>query len=177
MAFSSDGELFFGGDGDLWQGSIALDQAQDGSSEIHPELDAVRSAPLATLETANGTPTQMGVSTIAIAKEMLYVHLSRLGGTGWGIIVRLRKPEKEGEVRANPNLPLDQEVENDLAQRLKLYGRETASVEILGRNGSLSYLCASPDGNRVFFTTNTALTPPDREQVREKKVYLIEDNG
>jgi hypothetical protein len=153
ITFSERGELFFGTHGDLWQGSIEADR--DDPQKPRGVLVAARCAPLATLETYVGTPMQIGVRCVAVAGEKIYVHVHRMGGSGWGNIVRLRKPEVDAE--------------DSLRARLKLYAKELSSVEILEDNGSASYLCASPDGKRVFFTTGRA----DSEHT---EFFLVENN-
>jgi len=151
LGFASDGTLFFGTRGDLWQGRVEPDQEMPRAV-----LEGIRCAPLATLETALGTPSQIGVQAVAVAGEKIYVHLRRLGGSGWGNIVRLNKPAAAGE--------------DSLEARLKLYAAELSSVEVLAENGSASYLCASRDGKRVFFTSGTL-------ESSELKYFLVEENG
>ncbi len=156
ITFSSDGGLFFGVRGDLWMGSIGPQEDE----ETPWLLDAVRCAPLATFETTMATPTQVGVFSVAVAKQMLYVHLHRMFGTGEGNVVRLPRPD---------NAP---EADDDVRARMRLYSKETGAVEVLVDNGTLSYLCASADGRRVFFTSG--VLGKDHE---ETKAYLIENNG
>jgi len=159
ITFSPDGQLFFGVRGDLWMGSI-------GSLEDNEEtpwlLDAVRCAPLATFETTMATPTQVGVFSVAVAKQMVYVHLHRMFGTGEGNVVRLPRP----------NSASVDEAEDDVGARMRLYSKETGAVQVLVDNGTLSYLCASADGRRVFFTSG--VLGKDHE---ETKAYLIENKG
>jgi hypothetical protein len=159
ITFSPDGQLFFGVRGDLWMGSI-------GSLEDNEEtpwlLSAVRCAPLATFETTMATPTQVGVFSVAVAKQMVYVHLHRMFGTGEGNVVRLPRPN---------SVSLD-EAEEDVAARMRLYSKETGAVEVLVDNGTLSYLCASADGRRVFFTSGVL-----GKEHEATEAYLIENNG
>jgi hypothetical protein len=159
IAFATDGHLFFGYHGDLWMGSIA---AQEENEESPWLLDAIRCAPLATFETTNATPTQVGVFSVAVAKQMLYVHLHRMFGTGEGNVVRLPKPDSGSSG----------EGEDQVSERMRLYSKETGAVEVLGYNGTESYLCASPDGGRVFFTDG--VLGKDHE---DTKAYLVEKNG
>jgi len=159
ITFSPDGQLFFGVRGDLWMGSI-------GSLEDNEEtpwlLDAVRCAPLATFETTMATPTQVGVFSVAVAKQMVYVHLHRMFGTGEGNVVRLPRP----------NSASVDEAEDDVGARMRLYSKETGAVEVLVDNGTLSYLCASADGRRVFFTSGVL-----GKEHEGTEAYLIENNG
>jgi len=159
ITFSPDGQLFFGVRGDLWVGSI-------GSLEDNEEtpwlLDAVRCAPLATFETTMATPTQVGVFSVAVAKQMVYVHLHRMFGTGEGNVVRLPRPNSASVDKA----------EDDVGARMRLYSKETGAVEVLVDNGTLSYLCASADGRRVFFTSGVL-----GKEHEGTEAYLIENNG
>ena len=154
MAFTADGELFFGTRGDLWQAHVEIDKENLQFQQC--DLVGWRCAPLATLETQNTTPAQTGVERVAVAGDKLYVHLHRMGGSGWGNIVRLQK--------------FDHKDEDGLKKLFELYAKELLSVETLAENGTASYLCSSPDGKRVFFTTG--VLGHDGTQA-----YLIEDNG
>jgi len=137
-----------------------------GSLEDNDEtpwlLDAIRCAPLATFETTMATPTQVGVFSVAVAKQMLYVHLHRMFGTGEGNVVRLPRPDNASSDEAS----------DEIAERMRLYSKETGAVEVLVQNGTLSYLCASADGRRVFFTSG--VLGKDHEGT---EAYLIENNG
>lgn len=164
ITFSPDGELFFGNRGDLWMGSI---ESQEENDETPWLLDAVRCAPLATFETTMATPTQVGVFSVAVAKQMLYVHLHRMFGTGNGNVVRLPRPDSAVFGRL-PELEADDEI----GERMRLYSKETGAVEVLVHNGTASYLCASADGRRVFFTSGVL-----GKEHEETKAYLIENNG
>jgi len=158
IAFAPDGQLFFGYRGDLWVGSIA---PQEDNEETPWLLDAIRCAPLATFETTLATPTQVGVFSVAVAKQMLYVHLHRMFGTGEGNVVRLPRPQNASSGEA----------EDEVRERMRLYSKETGAVEVLVDNGTISYLCASQDGRRVFFTTGVLGKDHDTQ------AYLVENNG
>lgn len=158
MAFSPGGELYFGTRGDLWSGKIEPD-APNGPSGLIDRgvLVATRCAPLATLETANTTPGQIGVQEVSVAGDKVYVHLRRLGGSGWGNIVRLNRPALEEE--------------RILEKRLKLYAEQVESVEVLCEtNGTRSYVCSSQDGKMVFFTTGNF-------GAQETKCFLVKNGG
>ena len=159
ITFSPDGQLFFGFRGDLWMGSIGSLEDNDETPWL---LDAIRCAPLATFETTMATPTQVGVFSVAVAKQMLYVHLHRMFGTGEGNVVRLPRPDNASSDEAS----------DEIAERMRLYSKETDAVEVLVQNGTLSYLCASADGRRVFFTSG--VLGKDHEGT---EAYLIENNG
>jgi hypothetical protein len=159
IAFAADdSQLFFGYRGDLWMGSIT---SQEENEEAWL-LDAIRCAPLATFETTNATPLQVGVFNVAVAKQVLYVHLHRMFGTGEGNVVRLPRP---GNASSD-------ESQNEVRERMRLYSKETGAVEVLVYNGTVSYLCASNDGRRVFFTDGVL-----GKEHEETKAYLVEKNG
>jgi hypothetical protein len=180
IAFSPQSDLFFGSRGDLWYGIVSkVDIINKRRKEMgkpplppqpgevqHASLAARRCAPLATLETYDGTPMQIGVSKVAISSGMVYVHLLRMYGTGVGEIGRLAAPP---DIEENWGLG----VQDGLDDRLHLYAKEASSVEILAENEDYSYLCASPDGKRVFFRAR--LDPGTGRQ--EYGFYLIENNG
>jgi hypothetical protein len=159
ITFAPDGHLFFGCRGDLWVGSIASQEENDETPWL---LAAKRCAPLATFETTMATPTQVGVFTVAVAKQMIYVHLHRMFGTGEGNVVRLPRPDNASS----------DEVEDEVGERMRLYSKETGAVEVLVDNGTASYLCATQDGRRVFFTSG--VLGKDHEAT---EAYLIENNG
>lgn len=139
--FDAAGNFYFGMYGDMWQGKLVAGDDPDNKSV---DIEAHRCAPLATLETQNTTPDQMGVGSIAPAATWIYAHIRRMGGSGWGRIVRLKveKTSNSGE---------------DLEGRLKAYADAIRSVQILVENGSSSSLCASRDGKRVFYTEGNDL--------------------
>jgi hypothetical protein len=83
-------------------------------------------------------------------------------GTGEGNVVRLPRPDNASS----------DEAEDDVAKRMRLYSKEIGAVEVLVDNGTASYLCASPDGRRVFFTSG--VLAKDHE---DTKAYLVENNG
>ena len=138
LAFDREGALHFSSEGDLWAGKIA----RPGDS---PYLKAFRHTPLATRETNEGTGDQMGADPVAVTDTMIYAHVRRMGGSGWGHVIRLRKaplPEPEAN---------DFKMPFELDDRLAIYRDQLATVEILGENGTRSYLCVSPDRKTVYF--------------------------
>lgn len=139
-SFDSQGRLFFGYNGDLWMGSIcSLPEEQRNDYWIC----GIRVAPLADLETSFGTPSNQGVETVAPLPDRIYVHLRRLGGSGWGNIASVAMP---------PLKFTDGEAEDDsLEKRLTLYQEELKSIRLLGENGSYGFLCASRSGAHVFY--------------------------
>jgi hypothetical protein len=182
IVFSSQGDLFFGSGGDLWQGSVGsvgvieknLEAKKHvkstGEPSSHDErsqfasLAARRCAALATLETYRGSPVQIGVQKIAPANGMVSVHLLRMYGFGTGVIASLPTP---------PRWPAADEETDGLDERVNLYVKEASSLQVIGYCEDYSYLCASSDGNRVFF--RGALDPDTRKSAYG--FYLVENNG
>lgn len=165
MEFSRDGLLFFGTEGDLWVGQVH-DEVYRRSSEnpeeaarlakLPPEIDvtlrAFRFGPLATRETQNATPGQTGVRAVTVTNEHVYAHVARMGGSGWGDVVRLSRPsvrlekiDADAESDSHVDLPFG------IAEYLEIYKRALGSVELLGDNGRLAYLCTSPVESRAYF--------------------------
>ncbi|WP_395740809.1 hypothetical protein [Prosthecobacter sp.] len=153
MCFHAKGEMLFGTEGDLWKGTI------EQEDEDTLSLTAERFAPLSDRETYIGTPSQIGVSRVAASSGRIYLHLSRMGGSGWGSVIRLSLPAD-----CKPAADL-----KDIRMQLQIYSKALNSVEVLEDNGSLSFLCASHDGRRVFFTNRAG--PEDRT------CFLVEKDG
>ncbi len=155
FTFNSAGQLYFGYDGDLWTGGVCNlpDEPETGYW-----ICGIRIAPVADLETSMGTPSNQGVEQTAPAGELIYVHLHRLGGSGWGQIASLIAPAikfDEGEAS-----------DDSLDKRLMLYQDGLKSVRLLGENGSYSYLCASRSGKKVFYRAQDA-------QTDKMKIWLV----
>ncbi len=157
FTFDSQGRLYFGYDGDLWTGSVC---SVPEDKETGNWICGIRIGPLANLETSFSTPTNEGVQSTAPAGEAIYVHLLRLGGSGWGQIASVNAP----------GLKLtDGELEDDtLEKRLALYQDELKSLRLLGENGSYSFLCSSRSGKRIFYR---AAEP----QTEKMKIWLVDD--
>ncbi|MCW1883961.1 hypothetical protein OKA04_04425 [Luteolibacter flavescens] len=83
--FDTDGNLYFTLNGDVWKGSI---EAGD-NEEVPYVLAGTRIWPLATLETSPANSSGTGAQTVLPLKDHLLVELSRIGGSGWGNIVRV----------------------------------------------------------------------------------------
>ncbi len=169
IAFTANGALVFGHAGDLWFGRLNEEIIPQNSEDpkraaelaklppyIRLTLEAFRWAPLATLETADGTPSQTGVQAVAVSGDQVYAHVSRLGGSGWGNVVRLPLPETAARINAPDagKAELEFSRQLDLDVRLDTYRAALAGVSILGSNGRSAFLCASPDGKIVHFATN-----------------------
>jgi hypothetical protein len=113
-------------------------------------LNAIRVAPLATLETDDATPSAQGVQVTAAGTDRVYLHSLRLGGSGFGNVLSVVAPNPKIAV-----VPADQSTDSDrsyleLDQRLDLYKTELASAKIYAENGSESLLCISGSGKRFF---------------------------
>lgn len=159
LAFDREGTLHFSTEGDLWMGRIVREPG-DG-----PYLKAFRYTPLATRETNMGTGDQMGADLVAVTDKSVYSHVRRMGGSGWGHIVRVRKPALPKSNEGDFRMPFE------LEERLGIYRDQQVTVEILGENGTRSYLCTSPDGKQVYFRASRE-TP-----VGNKGHWLIRDGG
>lgn len=151
LCFHGKNELLFGTEGDLWNGTIEEDEAS-------LSLTAERFAPLSDRETSNGTPSQTGVSRVAVSAGKIYTHVSRMGGSGWGNVIRLSLPS---DCEPAPEI-------KDMRRQFQIYSKALNSVEVLEENGSLSFLCASQDGKRVFFTNRIG---------QDRTCFLIENDG
>ena len=154
--FLRDGSLLFGTEGDLWHGELVIEAPDKGQPDGRGELVAYRYAPVAERFNDNGTSSQEGVSAIAAGAKMAYVAISRMSGSGWGHLSRLNLPE--------PAKDASFAIRNGVKDSV----RALASVEELEDNPSCPFLCASPDGKRIYFTDRWG---PDRHH------YLCEDDG
>jgi len=171
MSFSPSGQLFFGYRGDLWCGSIASDP--EGAGGKPPEhiyyLNAIRIAPVATLETDEATPSAQGVQVTAAGAERIFLHSLRLGGSGFGTILSVIAPNpKVAIVSADQNAE-DDHLYFDLDKRLELYKAELASAQIYAENGSESFLCISGSGKKLFYRGS-------EKGSEEVGLYLIEND-
>jgi hypothetical protein len=142
--FDSDGQLFFGYWGEIWCGSIE----RDPEFRERPFLAAYSYAPIASLETSNGTPGESGVYEIAPARDFLYVQTHRIGGSGWAALVKVPRPRpKRGKYG-------DFDVHFDIKERLAIYANALRNAEVV-HSWYTDCLCASPDGTRVYFEDRT----------------------
>lgn len=97
-----------------------------------------------------------------------------MGGSGWGEIISLkwtsvpkRKPES-----TEPN-PLP----GGVSEYAEIYKTALAGLKIYGANARSSYLCASPDGRKVFFAIREEATENAQKSGLEVKFYLGDDTG
>jgi hypothetical protein len=170
MSFSPTGQLFFGYRGDLWCGSIVLEpeELRGKGTEHMYYLDAIRIAPLATLETDDATPSGQGVQEAAAGTNRIYLHSLRLGGSGFGNILSVVAPNPTvGTVSSDPNA--DDRSYFDLDKRLDLYETELASAQFYAENGSESFLCISGSGKKIFYRGA-------QKGSEETGLYLIEND-
>jgi hypothetical protein len=142
LVFAANGELFFAAYGDLWCGEIRTDKI-DGQDYF--SIAAYRCAPLATLETQNTTPAEIGVADIGVNRDTVYVQLSRMGGSGDGWFARLPRPKVKRDA--------DGEIEMlyEPKERFPIYETSLRSLEILGDDSRAGYICVSPDETRVHY--------------------------
>jgi hypothetical protein len=142
LVFTASGELFFAAYGDLWYGEIQTDTF-DG--EDHFSVAAYRYAPVATLETENTSPSEVGVADIGASRDAVYVQLSRMGGSGDGWFTRLSRPSmKRSDDHEFDPLYKPQE-------RLPVYQKALGSLEILGEDFHAGEIAVSPDQRRVHY--------------------------
>jgi hypothetical protein len=100
------------------------------------------------------------VQATAPSGGSVYLHLLRLGGSGWGQIASIAAPAikfTDGEAQ-----------EDSFESRLALYQDELKSLRLLGENGSYSLLCSSRSGKSVFYRA----TEP---QANKAKIWLVND--
>jgi len=171
MSFSPTGQLFFGYRGDLWCGTVVLEPEDvRGKGTVHMYyLNAIRIAPLATLETDDATPSAQGVQVTAAGTNRIYLHSLRLGGSGFGNVLSVVAPNpKVGTVSADQS-PDEGPSYFELDQRLNLYNTELASAKIYAENGSESLLCISGSGKKIFYRGS-------EKGSEETALYLIEND-
>lgn len=138
-SFAPDGTLYFGSRGDLWHGRITPPEASDGE-ELPWILEAGRWVPLAYLETANATPASYGVRATAATSSHVFVHIYRLGGSGFGWIARLPGAPWSAEAAATAG-PL---------ATWRRTGALFRQIEVLGSQGRAAQLATSPQGKVGF---------------------------
>ena len=142
LVFTVSGELFFAAYGDLWHGEIQTDTFDEKEQF---SVAAYRCAPLATLETENATPSEIGVADIGVSREAIYVQLARMGGSGDGWFARLQRPiiertsDHESDLLYKPK------------ERLPVYQKSLSSLKILGEDSRAGEIAVSPDERRVHY--------------------------
>jgi hypothetical protein len=146
--FASDGSLFFASYGDLWESVI-----DDGA------LVGYRCAPIAELITENTSPASTGIRSIAVGRNFIYANDARMGGSGWGSVIRFKRPEP---------IPKDQYGDYTPGAGLKNLLHELQSVETVA-DGIAWNLCSSPDGSSVFFATGPGF--------QKSEIYVVKGDG
>jgi hypothetical protein len=134
--FTSSGDIYYSYEGDLWHGQIEV-------AEGRYSLNADRYAPIAAPETANTTPNETGVVDIAVSRDTIYVHLARMGGSGWGWLAQLARPLAESKFSMEPG------------QGITIYKAALDSAKVLLDNARPLSLCASPDETHVYYCRHT----------------------
>ncbi len=145
LQFAADGTVFFHSFGDLWQANI-------GTSG----LAGYRFAPIADLITENTSPASTGIRSIAIGRTHIYACDARMGGSGWGSVIRIKRPAPI----PNP----DGEYEPGSTSKAVI--QELQSVETVLDQVAWN-LCSSQDDGLIFITTGTGL--------KKSQVYLVKD--
>lgn len=142
LAFAADGELFFAAYGDLWCGEIQTEKVE---GQDYFSIAAYRCAPVATLETQNTTPAEIGVADIGVNRDKAYAQLSRMGGSGDGWFARLSRPKVKRDADGEMEIPYEPK------ERIPIYQASLQSLEILGEDSHAGYICVSPDETRVHY--------------------------
>ena len=142
LVFTASGELFFAAYGDLWCGEIQTDTFE---GEEHFSVAAYRYAPLATLETENTTPSEIGVDDIGVSREVIYVQLSRMGGSGDGWFACLRRSVSKRTSEQSLDLLYKP------SERVPVYQKSLSSLKILGEDSHAGRIAVSPDERRVYY--------------------------
>lgn len=142
LAFAGNGELFFAAYGDLWCGEIQTEKVDE---QDYFSIAAYRCAPLATLETQNTTPAEIGVADIGVSRDTVYLQLSRMGGSGDGWFARLPRPSIKRDTDG------EMEISYQPKERLPIYLKALQSLEILGEDSHAGSICVSLDGTRVHY--------------------------
>jgi hypothetical protein len=107
-----------------------------------------RIAPLATYETDSGNQSQQGVHLVAVGAGYVWTHVGRLGGSGYGSIVRLPMPEPLGKSERGYYF-----LQFELKERYPIYAKMMSEAVITERIGQprSSLLCASADGETIIY--------------------------
>jgi hypothetical protein len=107
-----------------------------------------------------GTPIEMGISAIGVSQKKIYVDFSRMGGSGWGRVMRLNLPPAQTNIYPWRSY-------NTAKGTAKTLG----SVEDMGcTSGGFVYLCGSPDGHLVYYGDCA-----NYYEYRRKNYWIIND--
>jgi hypothetical protein len=141
--FGRNGELFFVSSGDLWLGVVGGEA--DDTATTDEYLTAYRSAPMASPIDQDTSPASTGLRQVAVTRRLVYADSSRMGGSGWGSVIRFKRPASLAALSDGSwSIPVGGETWDDLKD---IFG----SVEEVS-DTTCDYLCASTDGALVFFT-------------------------
>ena len=173
--FSDDGTLYFASRGDLWAGFLEKQTSPTlpalnaypmarGTSSGWPKsipvaaLAAYRCAPVAFLETQNTTPDSTGLKDLAVSKQFVYGDNSRLGGGGWGSLIRCKRAAPFKTEHNEREIPDGSRADGKQAIEM------LESVKTVSSQPCL-VLCASRDGSLIFYISQGC------------KSFLIKDDG
>lgn len=141
--FDPQGDLYFVRQGDIWKGAIEEDTAPDAFHRF--TLSGSRIWPLGEHETSDANSSGVGAHEIAPLTTRLLVDRSRMGGSGWGALVRVPNADAYGK-----KLPLKWEELSDLSTGAKLAlspdGRQAAAYISSAKRW---FLLETPDGELV----------------------------
>jgi hypothetical protein len=159
--FSAEGGLYFVVDGDLWAGFIGK-EPKDSETGLYATVNAYRCAPLASMITENTSPASSGLHSVSLTQHSIYAEYSRMGGSGWGAVVRFKKPVAftvtNGE-RDDP--PVN---EGDWKDVQAIF----ASIEVIS-DTPCDTLCTSPDGLVTVYT--------NADSRSDSKVFIVQGDG
>ena len=138
-AFDAGGVLYFARRGDVWKGELEEDAEQN-----RYVLVGHRIWPLAQLETAVGTPDSAGAHEIAPLTTHLLISRGRLGGSGWGAVVRVPKVDAYEK-----KLPLAWEELREYPWPELASAPDGTRAVVYERSGNRWLLLETPDGTLV----------------------------
>jgi len=147
--YLEDGSLLFSVAGDLWHGNLSGHwKSKEGIEYVN--LEAYRYAPISTRSAYNGTSSWEGVEEIVATERKVYVLRSRMGGSGWGAVMRLDAPSngKNDDWQVN---------DDKVVEALR-------SLEEIMDNGGAAFLAVSSDRKIVHLS-------------KGRYHYLVKDDG
>lgn len=140
-AFSGDGRMFFGGDFDLWEGTL---EKEEDVEDRAGTLTGSRLAPLAVANTDGANSGSMGVREVAAAGNKVYALVS---GRHMGAVVTVTRPAEDrydSEAAEHPGA----------GAAYKLMADTLAKAAVIFDGGNCDALCvhqAGKTGTLVFF--------------------------
>ena len=136
--------------------------SKDDDTGHYATLNAFRCAPLASMITQNASPSSTGLRSIALSQHSVYADYSRMGGSGWGAVVRFKRPVAFTVTNGERDAPPVNE--GDWKDQQALF----TSIENLSASPCDS-LCSSQDGSMVLYTDNGTLN--------DSKVFIVQGDG